>query len=166
MKKTIVAVVLTMVAVMAVAVYPVGVNAGQVDALTVIVDGKKIDFPDAPAHIDENGRLQIPVRFIGEALGAYAFWDDKLRRVEFEKITEANDELQIENLIFFVGDKEYTYVNTTNESKNTQSMLMDTVPVIIHDRAFIPVRYVAEGLGATVSWEESSRTVVIDWRES
>ena len=49
--------------------------ASQSSDVTVIVDGKKIDFPDAPAFIDENGRTQIPIRFVGEALGAKVGWD-------------------------------------------------------------------------------------------
>ncbi|MDQ2088274.1 stalk domain-containing protein, partial [Herbivorax sp. ANBcel31] len=38
--------------------------------LRVLVDGSRIDFPDALPFIDSNGRTQVPVRFVSEALGA------------------------------------------------------------------------------------------------
>lgn len=37
----------------------------------------------------------------------------------------------------------------------------DTPAQIVHDRTFVPVRFVAENLGANVQWDENSRTVTI-----
>ncbi len=37
----------------------------------------------------------------------------------------------------------------------------DTPPQIINGRTYVPVRYVAEPLGATVTWDEAQRAVVI-----
>ncbi|HQD29946.1 stalk domain-containing protein, partial [Acetivibrio saccincola] len=37
--------------------------------LRVVVNGNRINFPDAQPFIDENGRTQVPVRFVSEALG-------------------------------------------------------------------------------------------------
>jgi hypothetical protein len=34
-------------------------------------------------------------------------------------------------------------------------------PMIVNDRTFVPARYVAEALGATVLWDEASRSVDI-----
>ncbi|MEE1224457.1 MAG: copper amine oxidase N-terminal domain-containing protein, partial [Clostridia bacterium] len=38
-------------------------------------------------------------------------------------------------------------------TKNGENIQMDTAAVIISDRTFIPVRYIAEALGYTVNWE-------------
>ena len=45
-------------------------EASSAELVTVIVDGRTIEFTDAPAYLDANGRVQVPVRFVGEALGA------------------------------------------------------------------------------------------------
>lgn len=52
-----------------------------------------------------------------------------------------------------IGDKLYTI--------NNKPMTMDTAPFIKDDRTFVPVRFVAEALGATVEWDESHREVII-----
>ena len=38
---------------------------------------------------------------------------------------------------------------------------MDTAPVIENGRTLLPIRAVTEYFGATVDWEEASRTVTI-----
>ncbi len=47
-------------------------------------------------------------------------------------------------LKFFVGSTAY-FVDTTPKT-------MDTAPVIVESRTFLPIRYVAQELGATVDW--------------
>ena len=47
-------------------------------------------------------------------------------------------------LHFFVGNTTY-FADTTPKT-------MDTAPVIVESRTFLPIRYVAEELGATVDW--------------
>jgi len=37
----------------------------------------------------------------------------------------------------------------------------DAPPVIVQNRTFVPVRFVSEALGATVDWDEGTRTVII-----
>lgn len=37
----------------------------------------------------------------------------------------------------------------------------NTPPTIIDNRTYVPVRFVAENLGATVTWDEKSRTVLV-----
>lgn len=36
---------------------------------------------------------------------------------------------------------------------------MDAAPVIINDRTYLPIRYVAEPLGATINWDASLQKV-------
>lgn len=44
---------------------------------------------------------------------------------------------------------------------NGQQVAMDVDPVIIDGRVMVPARFVAEALGATVSWDPDGRRVVI-----
>lgn len=53
--------------------------------LRVVVDGKELYFPDAKPYVDTNNRTQIPVRFIGAALGAEVKWDKEKRQAIFEE---------------------------------------------------------------------------------
>jgi len=41
----------------------------------------KDKFPDAEPFIDENSRTQVPIRFVGEALGANVSWDGNTKKV-------------------------------------------------------------------------------------
>lgn len=53
------------------------------------------------------------------------------------------------------------YINQTNYYINDIRTTMDAAPVILNDRTLLPVRYVAEPLGAVVSWNGDERKVTI-----
>lgn len=118
--------------------------------LRVVVNGNKIEFPDAQPYIDENGRTQTPARFIGEALGVKVTWDGKEQKAEFEKAGS--------KLVLYIGKKEYTL--------NGQIKYMDTAAVLKEDRTFVPARYVAEAFGASVRWDGAIKTVYVETNSS
>jgi len=70
--------------------------------------------------------------------------------------------IQIITIFYSIGDKDYTIYTDTDDVEVSKQMSMDTAPVIIQDRTYIPIRFVAEALGATVSWDASNRTATID----
>ena len=113
--------------------------------LRVVVNGSKLEFPDEQPFIDENGRTQTPARFIGEALGATVTWDGNEKKAIFS--------LAETTLAIYIGKKEYD-VNGVKKQ-------MDTEALLLGGRTFVPARYVAEALGATVDWDASIRTVYI-----
>ena len=113
--------------------------------LRVVVNGERISFPDAQPFIDENGRTQVPVRFVSEALGADVGWDGSTRTVTVE---QGRNKISL-----VVGKSEYTV--------NSKKMEMDTSVIIVEDRTFVPIRFVSEALGADVDWNASIRTVYI-----
>ncbi len=117
--------------------------------LRVVVNGNRVNFPDAEPFIDDNGRTQVPVRFVSEALGAEVSWEGSTKTVT---ISQGDKEIKI-----VIGKKDYTI----NGEKN----LMDTEALLKEDRTFVPVRFVSEGLGARVEWDPAVRTVYIDTRE-
>ena len=45
---------------------------------------------------------------------------------------------------------------------NGQYLAMDTDPVNVNGRVMVPARFVAEALGADVSWDQQNQTVVVD----
>jgi len=42
---------------------------------------------------------------------------------------------------------------------------MDVAPIIYEERTLLPIRYVAEALGAEVSWNESEQKVTITFKD-
>jgi hypothetical protein len=54
---------------------------------------------------------------------------------------------------FYIGSTEY-YVNG-------RLMTMDTAPLLFEGRTILPIRYVADALGAQVSWEAQARKVTV-----
>ncbi len=48
--------------------------------IRVVVNGTKINFPDVEPFIDDNSRTQVPIRFVGEVLGADVGWDGNTKK--------------------------------------------------------------------------------------
>ncbi|MGZ9584932.1 stalk domain-containing protein [Paenibacillus marinisediminis] len=117
--------------------------------LRVVVDGERVLFPDAQPFVDANNRTQVPIRFVSEALGAEVGWDNKSRTatVKYGKKT----------ITLVVGKKEYEL--------DGKKQSMDTVALLKDERTFVPIRFVSEGLGATVKYDTKINTVYISTPE-
>jgi len=113
--------------------------------LRVVVNGEKVNFPDAQPFIDENGRTQVPVRFVSEALGANVDWNGDTKKVTVT--------LNSRKVVLTIGLKTYEI--------NNQTYQMDTVALLKESRTFVPIRFVSEALGATVTWDQNARSVYI-----
>jgi hypothetical protein len=109
--------------------------------LTISVNGKEVDFPDAKPFIDENGRTQIPIRAVMEELDCSVTYDEETQTVS---VKGNNDDI---NITLMIG-------NNVMQSSNG-NVIMDTAAKIIDNRTYIPVRFVAEALGYTVNWEQT-----------
>lgn len=124
-----------------------GAGSAQAD-VAVAVDGRKVAFEDVAPFIDENRRTHIPIRFVAEEMGAEVIWDKEENTVAVE-----DEERTVR---FFIGEREYTINGETKE--------MDTSPVIIDERATIPLRFVANALGLGIGWHCEARTAAL-WTE-
>lgn len=119
--------------------------AGQQQPLKVEVNGKGVHFPDAVPYVDENGRTLAPARFVAQALGAEVIWD------------RDNSKAFIR-----VHNKSIAMTAGKNEaSVNGEKVALDSGSIISENRLYVPVRFVAETLGASVNWEAVSGTVAI-----
>ena len=113
------------------------------DDIKVMLNDEVLSFDVEPQIIDD--RTVMPMRAIFEALGAEVNWDDETRTV-----TAVKDNTTIKMTI---GSK-VMYVNDI-------PIELDVAPLIINDRTLVPGRAVAESLGADVSWDGETRTVMI-----
>lgn len=123
--------------------------AGAEDAPKVRVNGYLVDFPDGQPFIDGNDRTLIPVRFVTEKLGASVSWDAETQTA---KISRDGTTVEIS-----IGSPT---LRVTKSGKTT-TVQMDTAAVLANDRTYVPIRYVAEQLGAFVDYADYHRVVGI-----
>jgi len=107
-------------------------------------NGDDVITLDTPAYI-KSGRTYLPVRALGESLGAQVSWDEGNRTVTLKR-----GEDQVEMVI-----------NDYNIRINGSYTTMEVVPEIVGGRTMLPARYVAEAFGALISWVEKSQEVVM-----
>ena len=119
------------------------------DELSVRVNGDIVEFPDARPFIDDNSRTLIPVRFVAESMGADVDWDNEARTAIIER-----DGITI--LVPIGSD-----TISVTENGVTEYVTMDTEAIISESRTYVPIRFVAESLGAWVSWSDLYSTVQI-----
>lgn len=92
---------------------------------------------DVPATIINN-RTMVPLRYIGEALGAKVDWVAKTKTIT---ITQGTKKLTL------VIDK--------------TAPGLDVPATIVNNRTLVPLRYISESLGANVMWFPTTKTVQI-----
>lgn len=124
----------------------VTVHAGN---LNIEVNGETVKFTDAWPFIDGAGRTMVPVRFVSEQFGYNVDWDAESSMVTISPGNASQD--QGRQLYLVIGSDTITITDGLSAS----SVVMDTTAVIINDRTYIPLRYVAELLGYTVEWDAS-----------
>lgn len=132
-----------------------GVTTVETDTpsdISVTVNGRDVTWTYAKPFIDENGRTMVPL----SALSAYLYfgysWD------EVSRVAMFSDWRGSKGISFTIGSpvaKTYTRTNGDGEIR------MDTAAVIVNDRTYAPVRYLAEYFGYSVTWDDAARTVVI-----
>lgn len=116
----------------------------------VRVNGKIVEFPDIQPFINDDLRTMIPVRGVTEALGADVSYDKVQRAAIVEKDGT--------KLTIPIGSKDMT---VEKDGKKT-IVTMDTEAVLIDNaRTMVPIRFVAEALGAWVSFSTAYNTVQI-----
>ncbi|PMP81906.1 MAG: copper amine oxidase, partial [Caldisericum exile] len=87
-----------------------------------------------------------------EKLGGFVTWD-AINRVVSIQIDKKTIELQIGNSIAKVNGKEVAIDPTNPYIK----------PLIINDRTMIPVRFVAEQIGCSITWNDRERKITIEY---
>ena len=108
----------------------------QVGSKMMFVNGKAYEKDAAPVIM--NDRTLVPIRFVTESLGGKVAWNAET--------------------------KEVTLVIDGKEIKMTIGKTIEkygVAPVIIDSRTFVPVRFVADELGATTAWNAETKTVTI-----
>ncbi len=115
--------------------------------------GETASTMDCAPYIDENDRTMVPVRFVGQALGAQVSWE-----ADTKTVTVQNNE---NAAIFTIGSNQVDLfiMDAEKGTINHASETIDTAAVIKDGRTMLPLRAVAESLGATVDYLEGAITI-------
>ncbi len=118
-----------------------------VEDVRVFINKEKINFTEFPP-IHEAGRILVPVRPLAEALGARVDWfpgkgDEDLVRIQTNK------------KVIDLSPGSPHYIG------NGQFKKADTAVKTVRNRTMVPIRLVAEELGAEVKWQASKKRVDI-----
>ena len=108
------------------------------------VHGNHLNF-DVPPVIKQ-GRTLIPVRAITNGMGAEVDWD-----AETKLITITRDEITIE---FTLGEMSLWVWD--GESPDPEEVVMDYPAMLISNRTFVPLRFIAEALGDKVGYDKDT----------
>jgi hypothetical protein len=112
--------------------------------ISVEVDGKVLTFADN-APMVYRGRVLVPMRGIFEAIGAYVEYDPANHIITAKRQNE-DVELKLGSQI---------------ARKNGAEILLEVRPQILKATMMIPLRFVAEALGATVAYDAAGKVVRI-----
>lgn len=124
------------VAPLAVMMVPLGVSAAD-----VVLDGAPLALNPAP--ITQAGRVYVPLRGVFEALGASVVYQNGT----------INASRRSETVSLHIG--------STDATVSGVSKTLDSPPFIIGAATYVPLRFVAQALGARVRYDYAAKTVVI-----
>lgn len=108
-----------------------------------IDDGEKKEQRslDAVAYLGANGRTYVPLRALGEAVGASCQWDN-----EAKKVTYIKD-----------GRRIVLLVGRSVVQVNGQEIAVDGGPEVKNGRVMVPLRVVTENMGFRLKWDNGAK---------
>lgn len=129
---------------------PLGpIYAAPQKPISIVLHGRELVLDQAP--IVGNGRTLVPLRAIGEALGARVDWN---QTAQTATLALNGREVQVT-----VGSNRVVIAEPGQVGKVIYS---DIAPVVAGSRTLVPVRVIAECLGLQVGWNETTNTVTLN----
>jgi len=116
-------------------------------SVKVQVNDDLVTFPDAQPYIDEQDKLQVPVRFISDELGYKVDWVMNGSAV---------------TVTLTKGDR--TIIVDTGSGKalvNGNEADLDGSPQFRMGRVYVPLRFLAEREGFMVQWDNNNRIGIV-----
>ena len=112
--------------------------------INVNYNGEYIYFDYPPILI--NDRVMLPLRKIFELFAMQVEWNQ-----ETSTAVIRNESHTIE-----------VTENSTAAKVNGNETILDAPTPVIKDRMYVPVRFIAESIGAQVDWDNETQTVIIE----
>ncbi|PZE21294.1 copper amine oxidase N-terminal domain-containing protein [Paenibacillus xerothermodurans] len=114
--------------------------------ITMIMDEKSPQASSLKPY-NRNGTVMVPIRFVVEQLDADVEWEQAIQRVT------VTDPLSGAVIKLNVGSKQATV--------NGMIKPLETEAELLHGSTFVPVRFIAESMGAKVEWDQDTMMVTI-----
>ncbi|KRE93102.1 hypothetical protein ASG89_06230 [Paenibacillus sp. Soil766] len=115
----------------------------KTNAPRLIIDGKERFFTQEPQIID--GFTFVPLRSIFEALQSQVDWN-----AETQTVTATKGKQTVKLTL-----------HSETAQLNGKNIQLDASPILYQESTFVPLRFVGEALGASVIWEDVTRTIQI-----
>jgi hypothetical protein len=122
----------------------------RVGSSTMKVDSSSVILDAPPVIVD--GRTLVPIRAVIESLGGTVAWDAGGQTVSIS--------LDGTRLKLVIGKSSALVNGTSMPIDSTNSKV---VPQVLNSRTMLPLRFVAESLGADVQWQDSNQTITITY---
>lgn len=126
-------------------ILPATALAADSPAIGVQLNGHNLQFTDA-TPVMENDRVYVPFRAVFEALDADVVYDQATSTIEAQKGATT--------VKFVIGNPDVTV-------DGDMVITTDAPSFVRNGRTYVPVRFAAQSLGATVGWDGNTKTVVM-----
>lgn len=110
---------------------------------TIVKNGVTGTMDTAPQLV--NNRTYLPLRYVGEAMGAEFKWDNTEKKATYIK---GNTVIEL-------------WIGKTVITVNGKKLTVDSAPVITNGRTMVPIRFIMENLGAELKWNNTEKKVTI-----
>lgn len=91
------------------------------------------------------GRTLVPLRFIGEALGASFNWDAPSKTVTYS----------------LAGRQVILTAGSTQARVDGSPVTLEAPAQVVDGRVLVPLRFIGESLGAAVQWDGATKTITV-----
>ncbi|HTX56108.1 MAG TPA: copper amine oxidase N-terminal domain-containing protein [Candidatus Acidoferrales bacterium] len=109
--------------------------------VTVVVNGQTMSFDQPP--MEEGGRVFVPLRGVFERLGASVVYQNG-------QINATGN-----------GRTVSLQIGSTQATVDGRPQTLDSAPFVEGSRTLVPLRFIAQALGARVDWNNETSTVTI-----
>ena len=116
------------------------VFAADLPSVALFIDGKQVT-----SGVISDDRTMVPLRIIGESLGAEVDWEADTQSVSVKK---AGKDIQM-------------VIGRNMALVDQNPVYLDKAPMLVNDRTMVPLRFISERFGAKVYWDQYTRTVYI-----
>lgn len=134
-----------------------GYAVGNTDTTEPVIERSDIEIflngtyqtDSAARGVLVGSRTLVPLRFISESLGADVAWEEATETITVTDGAVTN--------VVRIGA--YSAQKTVNGVSETISL--DACPMLIDDRTYVPVRYIAESMDRLVDWSSAQNAALI-----
>ncbi|MFD1888082.1 N-acetylmuramoyl-L-alanine amidase family protein [Paenibacillus wenxiniae] len=114
------------------------------------LNGKELSMPSNVDIVSMKGSVMIPLRVVVEQLGYKVSWAGPSQTATIS---------QGSNVVALTA-------GSTTAIVNGKQFDLEAAPIIQHGTTLVPLRFLGENTGATVKWDNSSKTVFLTMKQS